>query len=151
MDHPPSPEELAEIYKQADEKDPRSVFYKRVLIRPKFPTGKLLLFFLLFTVVAIVVYFNLLYVCHIWPVAALGSLVSVALVAVMLGKPVVITLVQSYQAIAPDKTRQRCRYEPSCSLYMIQAVEKYGFWCGIKKGLKRWKNCKPPNGGIDIP
>ncbi|MBR4863272.1 MAG: membrane protein insertion efficiency factor YidD [Oscillospiraceae bacterium] len=60
-------------------------------------------------------------------------------------------MVETYQAVAPAKTRERCRYEPSCSVYMLQALKKYGFLPGLKKGLKRWRSCKPPNGGIDPP
>ena len=43
-----------------------------------------------------------------------------------------------------------CRYEPTCSVYMIQAVEKYGVWRGIGKGLKRIMRCHPfHQGGLD--
>jgi putative membrane protein insertion efficiency factor len=43
-----------------------------------------------------------------------------------------------------------CRYEPTCSVYMIQAVEKYGAWRGIGKGLKRIMRCHPfHQGGLD--
>ena len=151
MDHPPSPEELAEIFKQSEENDPRSLFYKRVLVRPKLPVGKLLLFFFLFVSVAIATYWGLLSAFSLWPIAVAGALVAVFIVAVLLGRPLLIALVHSYQALASAKTRERCRYEPSCSVYMIQAVEKYGFWKGLKKGLKRWRSCKPPNGGYDLP
>ena len=43
-----------------------------------------------------------------------------------------------------------CRFEPSCSVYMIQAVEKYGAWRGVGKGLKRIMRCHPfHEGGLD--
>jgi putative membrane protein insertion efficiency factor len=43
-----------------------------------------------------------------------------------------------------------CRFEPTCSVYMIQAVEKYGAWRGIGKGLKRIVRCHPfHEGGLD--
>jgi putative membrane protein insertion efficiency factor len=43
-----------------------------------------------------------------------------------------------------------CRYEPTCSVYMMQAVEKYGAWRGIGKGLKRIMRCHPfHQGGLD--
>jgi hypothetical protein len=43
-----------------------------------------------------------------------------------------------------------CRYEPTCSVYMIQAVEKYGAWRGVGKGLKRIMRCHPfHEGGLD--
>jgi uncharacterized protein len=31
------------------------------------------------------------------------------------------------------------------------AIEKYGVWKGIWKGMKRIVRCHPPNGGIDKP
>jgi putative membrane protein insertion efficiency factor len=43
-----------------------------------------------------------------------------------------------------------CRFEPTCSVYMIQAVEKYGAWRGIGKGFKRIMRCHPFHaGGLD--
>ena len=43
-----------------------------------------------------------------------------------------------------------CRFEPTCSVYMIQAVEKYGAWRGVGKGLKRIMRCHPfHEGGLD--
>lgn len=151
IDHPPSPEELAGFFRQAEQNDPRSLLYKRVLVRPKLPVGKLILFLLLFGAVAAPVYMGLWRSLHSGAIATLGALAAVLFAGLLLGKPLLITLVHSYQAIAPDKTRNRCRYEPSCSVYMLQAVEKYGFFKGLAMGLKRWHSCKPPNGGIDLP
>jgi putative component of membrane protein insertase Oxa1/YidC/SpoIIIJ protein YidD len=34
---------------------------------------------------------------------------------------------------------------------MMQAVEKYGFFKGIFKGINRLYRCKPPFGGFDYP
>jgi putative membrane protein insertion efficiency factor len=43
-----------------------------------------------------------------------------------------------------------CRFEPTCSVYMMQAVEKYGVWRGIGKGFKRIMRCHPFHaGGLD--
>jgi hypothetical protein len=43
-----------------------------------------------------------------------------------------------------------CRFEPTCSVYMMQAVEKYGAWRGVGKGLKRIVRCHPFHaGGLD--
>ena len=40
-----------------------------------------------------------------------------------------------------------CRFEPSCSVYMMQAVEKYGILRGVWMGLKRLSHCHPFNPG----
>lgn len=45
-----------------------------------------------------------------------------------------------------------CRFEPSCSEYFIQAVEKYGPVCGAWKGVCRICRCNPwQPGGYDPP
>lgn len=62
-----------------------------------------------------------------------------------------IGAVLAYKAWAPMETRGRCRFEPTCSTYMILAIKKYGLVYGIIKGIKRIKRCKPPNGGVDYP
>ena len=56
-----------------------------------------------------------------------------------------------YKALAPMSLRDRCRFDPSCSTYMIMALKKYGALRGTLKGLKRITRCHPPNGGIDMP
>ena len=43
-----------------------------------------------------------------------------------------------------------CKYYPSCSEYMKQAIEKYGVIKGIFLGLKRLLKCNPfSKGGYD--
>lgn len=39
-----------------------------------------------------------------------------------------------------------CRYEPSCSTYMIQAIEEWGPIRGTYLGLKRIARCNPWGG-----
>ena len=62
-----------------------------------------------------------------------------------------IGLVLVYKAFAPMDVRRKCRFEPSCSTYMIIAIKKYGLTVGILKGVRRILRCKPPNGGVDYP
>ncbi len=64
---------------------------------------------------------------------------------------IALTAVRLYQRFAPDSVRKRCRFEPSCSEYMILAIEKYGFFTGIRKGIDRLRRCGPGNGGFDAP
>lgn len=59
--------------------------------------------------------------------------------------------IKIYQRYAPQKIRQACLFNPSCSQYMLLAIEKYGFWKGFWKGLKRLGRCHYPNGGEDYP
>lgn len=62
-----------------------------------------------------------------------------------------IGCVLMYKAYAPLEVRDKCRFEPTCSTYMILAIEKYGLIRGFVKGIKRLKRCKPPYGGVDYP
>ncbi|MCX8602378.1 MULTISPECIES: membrane protein insertion efficiency factor YidD [unclassified Gilliamella] len=60
-------------------------------------------------------------------------------------------LIYLYRAIAPNRIRSACRFEPSCSEYALLAIEKYGVLKGWKMTLGRLMRCKPPNGGKDYP
>lgn len=40
-----------------------------------------------------------------------------------------------------------CRFTPTCSQYMLDAVERYGPWRGLMKGLRRLARCHPLGGG----
>lgn len=37
----------------------------------------------------------------------------------------------------------RCRHEPSCSLYGIDAVQRHGAWVGFWLGIARFLRCNP--------
>ena len=66
-------------------------------------------------------------------------------------KKLVIGMVRFYQRHAPAEMRAACLFTPTCSEYMILAVEKYGAVRGVIKGIRRILRCKPPNGGVDYP
>lgn len=63
----------------------------------------------------------------------------------------IIGLVLLYKAVAPMALRDRCRFEPCCSTYMIMALQKYGLFVGLYKGIRRIMRCHPPNDGEDLP
>ena len=87
---------------------------------------------------------------EVWPAAAAAAVWSV-LFFLVIKKRAAIWLIHLYQNKAKDETRLKCVFEPSCSEYMIAAIEKYGFFRGTAKGIKRLKRCHPPNGGFDPP
>lgn len=76
-------------------------------------------------------------------------------VAVIIGyyllKRFAVGLVLVYKAFAPMSLRNSCRYTPTCSTYMILAINKYGLFIGVFKGIGRLLRCKPPYGGEDYP
>lgn len=53
-----------------------------------------------------------------------------------------IFLIHFYQAVAKDEIRERCQMTPTCSHYMIYAIQKYGFIIGLVKGIIRLRKCK---------
>ncbi|GBU22938.1 hypothetical protein R80B4_02851 [Fibrobacteres bacterium R8-0-B4] len=62
---------------------------------------------------------------------------------------IVIFLVRLYQRIPHPRL---CKFEPSCSTYMILAIEKYGGVKGLFKGIVRIFRCNPiSKGGEDYP
>ncbi|MDQ2824795.1 MAG: membrane protein insertion efficiency factor YidD [Verrucomicrobiota bacterium] len=44
-----------------------------------------------------------------------------------------------------------CRFEPTCSEYFLQSVERYGVLRGAWLGLKRIARCQPWGGGGNDP
>lgn len=54
----------------------------------------------------------------------------------------IIGLIKIYQSL-PLSSHKMCRFNPTCSEYMIQAVEKYGTFKGVRLGIKRILRCHP--------
>ena len=63
-----------------------------------------------------------------------------------------IGLIRVYQATLSPLLGNACRFEPSCSRYMVESLEKYGLVRGLARGLRRISRCHPWNpGGYDPP
>lgn len=54
-----------------------------------------------------------------------------------------IALVRAYQVTLSPMLGGACRFEPSCSAYMIEALEVHGPVKGTLLGLKRLLRCHP--------
>jgi len=64
----------------------------------------------------------------------------------------IIACVRLYQLTLSPIFGRQCRFQPTCSNYMIQAVEKYGALRGSIKGIWRILRCNPLcRGGFDPP
>lgn len=61
-------------------------------------------------------------------------------------KRLVIFPVRLYQLMVAPWLPPACRYHPSCSNYMIQAVEKHGILRGVWLGIRRLLRCAPWGG-----
>ncbi len=62
----------------------------------------------------------------------------------------ILSLIRLYQKIISPIKGPSCRFFPTCSNYTLQAVEKYGVFKGLGKGLWRILKCHPFHpGGYD--
>ncbi|MFN2189489.1 MAG: membrane protein insertion efficiency factor YidD [Candidatus Promineifilaceae bacterium] len=65
-------------------------------------------------------------------------------------KQIALLLIRFYQLTFSRVLPPSCRFEPSCSVYGYQAVEKYGVLKGGWLAIKRIGRCHPLNpGGYD--
>ena len=64
----------------------------------------------------------------------------------------IIGVVKVYQWTLSPLIGRQCRFVPTCSNYMIQAVQKYGAVRGSWKGIGRILRCNPfCKAGYDPP
>ncbi|HIW32889.1 MAG TPA: membrane protein insertion efficiency factor YidD [Candidatus Paenibacillus intestinavium] len=142
---------IQSLFPEEDASDPRSVNYQRTLVRPKIQWGSLFLNM----IVLLIVSAGIFYITRYWGTAHWVAMLNT--VVFMLGycfvrlKRITLCIVHLYQYFAPDSIRNRCRFEPSCSEYMILAVSKYGAFKCIRKGVLRLKRCNLHGGGYDWP
>jgi len=67
-------------------------------------------------------------------------------------KIIVRNTVFIYRRFAPKWVRNLCRYHPTCSEYMLLAMDKHGGAKGFFKGCYRICRCHPlSRKGIDFP
>jgi len=59
-----------------------------------------------------------------------------------LGYPLIL-LVRAYQIVLSPLLGSNCRYQPTCSHYMIGAIKEWGPFKGTWLGLRRIGRCHP--------
>ena len=65
-------------------------------------------------------------------------------------KFILIQILKGYKYFISPLLGNRCRFYPSCSEYMMTAIERFGIFKGLGLGLKRIGRCHPGcEGGID--
>jgi len=62
-------------------------------------------------------------------------------------KMVLIKAIRIYQIFVSPVMPGKCRFYPSCSNYVIDALEKYGVLKGLWLGVKRILKCHPFHAG----
>ena len=61
-------------------------------------------------------------------------------------KTAAVKAIRVYQQAVSPYLPSMCRFEPSCSQYTAEAVERYGIVRGSWLGLKRVSRCRPMGG-----
>ena len=123
--------------------DPRSLYYDRKYSKEKINYLKLVFFIFLFLFILFLYAQFKLNIVFFLIMPVIYFLISI--------KSLVLLIVKIYQHIAPISIRSKCRFEPSCSQYMILSINKYGLIKGIVKGINRIKRCNISDGGYDNP
>jgi putative membrane protein insertion efficiency factor len=59
----------------------------------------------------------------------------------------VIAFLRGYKLVVSPLLPPMCRFEPTCSVYTMQAVEKYGVVRGTWLGVRRLSRCHVFNPG----
>ena len=63
---------------------------------------------------------------------------------------VAVLMIRGYQVTLSPLLPSACRYQPSCSAYTLEAVERYGAMRGGWMGVRRILRCHPfARGGYD--
>lgn len=68
-------------------------------------------------------------------------------------KKIFILPIRFYQVAISPLLGPKCRFKPTCSYYMVQAINEWGVFKGIWLGLKRIFKCHPwgPHGHDPVP
>jgi uncharacterized protein len=67
-----------------------------------------------------------------------------------LPRRLLVALVRGYRLLLSPWLGNACRFEPTCSAYAIEALERHGAAAGVYLGARRIARCHPwCAGGID--
>ena len=71
----------------------------------------------------------------------------------LLPRNLVVGLIHIYQKLVSPNLGANCRYQPTCSSYAAEAIERFGVVRGGWLGIKRIGRCHPlrPGGFDPVP
>ena len=58
-------------------------------------------------------------------------------------KALILLMLRGYKRFISPLLPPACRFEPTCSIYMMQAVQRFGVFRGVWMGTKRLLRCQP--------
>jgi len=58
-------------------------------------------------------------------------------------KKIIVFLIKFYQITLSPLLGSNCRFQPTCSQYMIEAINLHGVLKGVNLGIKRISKCHP--------
>lgn len=65
-------------------------------------------------------------------------------------RTIVIFIIRLYQMLISPYMAPSCRFTPTCSQYAIEAVQRFGFFKGLRLAIRRITSCHPwHEGGYD--
>lgn len=68
-------------------------------------------------------------------------------------KILLIALIRGYKMLVSPLLPPACRFHPTCSVYAMDAIERFGVWRGGKLAIGRILRCHPfhPGGYDPVP
>ncbi|MBI1817800.1 MAG: membrane protein insertion efficiency factor YidD [Deltaproteobacteria bacterium] len=62
-------------------------------------------------------------------------------------RALIVGVIQLYRMSISPLLGQHCRFAPSCSVYARDAIDRHGFWRGVRLSLRRVARCHPWHSG----
>ena len=79
-----------------------------------------------------------------------GSQATATPAASRIARAIVLAPIVIYQRVVSPALPRRCKYEPTCSRYAVDAIREYGILRGLVLGAWRLLRCNPWSyGGYD--
>jgi uncharacterized protein len=67
-----------------------------------------------------------------------------------LARAIAVAPIRLYQRVISPALPRRCKYEPTCSAYAVQAIRRFGILRGLVLAVWRLLRCNPfSHGGFD--
>lgn len=68
-------------------------------------------------------------------------------------KILLLWLIRGYRALISPLLPPACRFYPTCSVYALEAIERFGVWRGSILAIRRISRCHPwhPGGYDPVP